>query len=566
MPKCVKFVDVVSLQAISTLEEKDITNLTDWMVSNPTENSVTVKLKATHAARITLNNSMYLPDKVRSGVGSWMSPFAKPILLHHPEKSSLFGTSASGKDRDPVGRVIEARYVDISHQVPRVDSLKDDHNYDQFKKLARGEYSFEDACAIATMLLVDSDELMSDPTYEGLGYIELTASISDPDAVRKVLDGRYLTGSISASTNKAICSVCKSDWANDEELCEHRPGKTYEGKRCVLIAGDLSYSEYSFVNSPADVYSGVIEVQNSVEPKYFVPNQSVIPGDQASEGPFTFQEATGFFNKKHSIFDLVVEKSNNHIEREEDSMSKPVDAKTPEVLEGPPVAPTEVQDKVEPEPVVDAQPEVTPEVEVVPEVITDDVVPEVVPEPVVDSQTEVSILDKIRTLVENVPVKADFDSLKDEIQGLQDDNLMLQEALTNALSELKDTRRSHLALLTCISTKNPKIKEVSEGLAEKTIDEVNEDLKKIEDMLQDDFLCDILSPNGLANPEPEGAVADPTLNVADSPQRSEILQKKKMQAIIDKAKEIEVFNGHQAAVEFLQLHLGKLTQLSDKEE
>jgi S-ribosylhomocysteine lyase LuxS involved in autoinducer biosynthesis len=101
---------------------------------------------------------------------------------------------------------------------------------------------------------------LDDPGYEGLGYIELIVDVTDSDAIQKVLDRRYLTGSVGASTDSAICSICKKDWAEDEGVCEHRPGEKYEGKKCFLIAGNLTYDEYSFVNTPADRHSRVIEV------------------------------------------------------------------------------------------------------------------------------------------------------------------------------------------------------------------------------------------------------------------------------------------------------------------
>jgi len=554
MAKCIKFIDVVNLQPVSSIKEDDLLHMTDWLSSNPSTNSVTVKLKATHAGRITLNNSMYLPDRVRSGVGSWLSPFPKPILLHHPEKSSLFGPGASGKARDPVGRVVEARYVDISQGVPRYDSLKDEHNYNQFLDLAKGTKSFEDSCMIAKMLIIDNDQLMNDPSYEGLGYIELTASISDPDAVRKVLDGRYLTGSISAHTNKAVCSICQNDWATEDGMCDHRPGKVYDGKRCVLIAGDLSYTEYSFVNSPADEFSGIIEVQNSTESEYFIPNLSVIPQDQSVAGPFTLEEAHSIFGQKRQIFDLFVEKREN-IKQEENIMSEEtvVESTTPEVLEGPP-APEELQDST-PAPETVEPVEQTPEVTPVP--VQEDSVQE-------DSSKE--LVEKIKALVESIPSSSTLDALNDEIQGLKDDNLMLQEALATAISSERDAKLSKLSLLSCISTKNPNIKEVSEGFAAKTLEEIDVELKKVEELLQDNYLHVMLTNStGMTNDNPEGKVSDPTINISDTPARSEVMQQKRVQVILDKYEEIRTFNGQTAADEFLQLHLNK-NQLSQKEE
>ena len=104
-----------------------------------------------------------------------------------------------------------------------------------------------------------TDSLLSDSSYQGLGYIELVANITDKNAVEKLLDGRYITGSIGASTDKAVCSICKSDWTK-EGPCDHKPGAVYDSAKCFIIAGDLVYDEYSFVNVPADKHSRVLEL------------------------------------------------------------------------------------------------------------------------------------------------------------------------------------------------------------------------------------------------------------------------------------------------------------------
>jgi hypothetical protein len=104
-----------------------------------------------------------------------------------------------------------------------------------------------------------TDSLLSDSSYRGLGHIELVANITDKNAVEKLLDGRYITGSIGASTDKAVCSICKSDWTK-EGPCDHKPGAVYDSSKCFIIAGELVYDEYSFVNVPADKHSRVLEL------------------------------------------------------------------------------------------------------------------------------------------------------------------------------------------------------------------------------------------------------------------------------------------------------------------
>jgi hypothetical protein len=212
-----------------------------------------VKFAATHAGKVTRNNGLYLPHEMRAAVPSWTDQYAKPILLHHEDHD------------DPIGRVVSARYVDISVGIRNsydkrsiVDSLRIGPKL--LEALVSGTLSFRESVDVVTRYLISDNSLIDDPDYEGLGFIELTTQISDPDAIQKFLDGRYQTGSVGATTNKALCSICKKDWAGDDGRCEHRPGATYEGKKAVLIAGKLSYDEYSVVNKPADKHSRAIEI------------------------------------------------------------------------------------------------------------------------------------------------------------------------------------------------------------------------------------------------------------------------------------------------------------------
>jgi hypothetical protein len=207
-----------------------------------------IRIAATHAGKITRNNGFYLPHKMKQGATTFTDQYPKPVQVHHEDKV------------DPVGRVIQSRYVDISGGFR--DSVADSFSVKQDQRLqdfVDGKLSYRDAINFANRYFIKDQSRSADPSYEGLGFIEIVASITDPDAIQKVLDGRYLTGSVGASTNRAVCSICKQNWASDGK-CEHRPGSVYDSAKCVLIAGDLFYDEYSFVNKPADRHSRIIEV------------------------------------------------------------------------------------------------------------------------------------------------------------------------------------------------------------------------------------------------------------------------------------------------------------------
>jgi hypothetical protein len=222
---------------------------------------IVIKLAATHAGLITRNNGFYMPDKMRAGVGTWTEHYNKPIQLHHDDQN------------DPIGRVIAARYVDTS--AAAIERFQNSVLRDSFNnQVGSADKKFWDKFVSDKTSFIDKlnmmkvmDSILNDPYYQGVGYIELTANITDPESIQKVLDGRYITGSVGAISDKAVCSVCNTDWL-EEEHCGHRPGRLYDGKKCVVVAGSLEYDEYSFVNVPADRHSGVLgieHIQNSVK-------------------------------------------------------------------------------------------------------------------------------------------------------------------------------------------------------------------------------------------------------------------------------------------------------------
>jgi hypothetical protein len=244
------FRDAVALKAIVPKDFKDFYHTS----SQGTGKSLRIRIAATHSGKVTRNNGFYLPHKMKKGMASFTAQYPKPILAHHDEEQSA------------IGRVVTANYVDLAHQLGgrwSAQGVQDSARpisttlLDAFVQGTLSDREVED---IASSYFIKDSTIVDDPDYEGLGYIELIADITDPDAIQKVLDRRFLTGSTSATTNKAVCSTCKTDWAGEKGPCEHKPGKIYDDAKCVLIAGDLSYNEYSFVNRPADRHSSVIEV------------------------------------------------------------------------------------------------------------------------------------------------------------------------------------------------------------------------------------------------------------------------------------------------------------------
>jgi len=165
------------------------------------------KIAAIHAGR-TRNNTIYMEDKLKgtmvhekgpTGMYSFLYPYNKPMLKNHDTQS------------EPTGRVKNAQYV-----------------------MGAG----------------------------GSGYVMIIPHITDPETVEKVLDGRYLTVSIGATTDSAICNICGTDIIKDD-WCEHNRGQEYDGTVCGWIIGDLWFDECSWVNVPADTDARVLDASDT---------------------------------------------------------------------------------------------------------------------------------------------------------------------------------------------------------------------------------------------------------------------------------------------------------------
>jgi hypothetical protein len=250
--------DTVEL-APAQVADSNKTFLSDF---NSQNENIIIKMAATHAGKITKNNGFYLPDKMKAGVATFTKDFNKPVLTHHSDH------------QDPIGRIVSAKYVDISNKAKVLNGFNN-----ELLRINDESISFIHKIFIIQNSL--TSQLSDDKNYQGLGYAEVTARISDSDAVDKLKDGRYLTVSIGASSDKAVCSICSRDWS-ETGTCGHHPGRYYKKNKdgdwvedkkkesssketvrsqCFLIYGDLFYDEISFINRPADTIAKVIEIQ-----------------------------------------------------------------------------------------------------------------------------------------------------------------------------------------------------------------------------------------------------------------------------------------------------------------
>lgn len=100
-----------------------------------------------------------------------------------------------------------------------------------------------------------------DKEEDGSPFVRLQIAITDPVAAQKVLDKRYLTGSVGGRAGKAVCSISGEDLAAESTgrptAPKYRRGQVYKGKLAYIDMQDISFKEYSFVNQPADGKSSV---------------------------------------------------------------------------------------------------------------------------------------------------------------------------------------------------------------------------------------------------------------------------------------------------------------------
>ncbi len=179
------------------------------------------RILAIHAGR-TRNDNIYVAEKLKgdfqlkSGIYSFTHPYPKPMLKNHDHYS------------EPTGRITNAQFI--------------------------------------------KDPLTNKES------VAIIPEITDPDAIEKVLDGRYLTVSIGSTTDSVVCNICGTDLMK-EGWCDHDKGKEYDGTVCGWIIGNVWFDECSWVNVPADQSAGVVDkgepttmeayIYNANENKYF---------------------------------------------------------------------------------------------------------------------------------------------------------------------------------------------------------------------------------------------------------------------------------------------------------
>lgn len=247
MSKIIKFNDFIQInpdQRIANLGKRDKINITDNLIQNSYRNGkgLIVTYDLSHSGR-KINNRIYSSVGQKKGIESLIKPYAKPILRNHDQGS------------EPIGRFIGGEWQ------PLYEDAKKYFNNDS-ESLLNIHNAFASDEPMKIYQTLKSMKLLNDKNWPGLGRMRVQANITDEDAIKKFMDGRYLTFSAGSTTNRHVCSICENDWIQDG-MCEHRHGEEYDGETCVFITGDFIVMEGSVVNTPADDLSQIVHMELS---------------------------------------------------------------------------------------------------------------------------------------------------------------------------------------------------------------------------------------------------------------------------------------------------------------
>jgi len=188
-------------------------------------------VRAMHSNKVTGNSTLYLPETLigskkkqnPTGYCSFVTPYAKPVIREHNLQGDMFNPADT-----PMGRIICAAY--------------------SRKKM---------------------EELV--PSETGIGFLEgdgcmkFVLSITEAEAINRVMGGQYHTVSIGSIVDSVIESISGQDLIQlrkqGKEMPPYEKGSYYEvdgkSRLCYWTMKGMRGREISFVNNPSDIHAGV---------------------------------------------------------------------------------------------------------------------------------------------------------------------------------------------------------------------------------------------------------------------------------------------------------------------
>jgi len=136
-----------------------------------TGHSLLVRVDATHAGIVTGNRKFYRPDCMQDAVQTWVPKGVAPLPV----------LRGHDKEGDVLGRIREAKYIDDSWKYARdFPVLKDSVFYNRDSKSSNKFNVFKTVDWI-------QDNLARVKGYQGIGHIELGLTLTNPEAIQKIL-------------------------------------------------------------------------------------------------------------------------------------------------------------------------------------------------------------------------------------------------------------------------------------------------------------------------------------------------------------------------------------------
>lgn len=254
--KLIDFFQVAPDRSLSNLSSTEKVKYIDsLMMGEEKKGGLSISWYLSHSGR-RINNRIYTVKGQQDGVHSIMSPYAKPILQHH------------NQDTDPIGRFTGGRWESLASEAMSF--------FPSLSEYMDLQLAFDRDDPEMIFSLMNKNNLLTNRSWSGMGRMNVSAKISDPVAIEKFLDGRYITFSAGSTTDRHVCSICQSDWAVGD-FCEHRHGKMYDGVPCCFITGKFEVLEGSVVNTPADDLSQLNSMEMTDSAVDFQPDSKVDP-------------------------------------------------------------------------------------------------------------------------------------------------------------------------------------------------------------------------------------------------------------------------------------------------
>jgi len=203
--------------------------------------------KVTHGMRPTQNNLIYMPSDLKDAIPTLTNPYNIPIKPMHKEVAVVDGKKIENREVGAVGRAIGGTWVDNPKAAYNVSStmIKDGLML-----------KAPDVAMAPYMKKFAKSGMMTDEDFEGLGWVLVKGLVTDPEAVEKTLDGRYLTVSVEMTPNDLYDSISGRSYKTDE--MEWDIGDDIDGVKAYGVPSGLRYRGYAYVTHPADVHARVM--------------------------------------------------------------------------------------------------------------------------------------------------------------------------------------------------------------------------------------------------------------------------------------------------------------------